>query len=160
MPGVSPLSPPYLTPNLRNNRSTGRRDMKTVCIPALAVTFLTLGPVPASAQTETVQEGTVLVDGRRLELPVSYLRLNENSIVRTENGRVEIGLAGGDGLFLAACGILRSPPIKYFNPVAWAPAVSFKQAECVRVSNRATVDWCARASIRNVRVCRGRDGDA
>jgi hypothetical protein len=100
MPGVSPLSPPYLTPNLRNNRSTGRRDMKTVCIPALAVTFLTLGPVPASAQTETVQEGTVLVDGRRLELPVSYLRLNENSIVRTENGRVEIGLAGGDSLFL------------------------------------------------------------
>jgi hypothetical protein len=51
--------------------------MKTVCIPALAVTFLTLGPVPASAQTETVQEvvahmeGTVLVDGRQLELPVS-----------------------------------------------------------------------------------------
>jgi hypothetical protein len=81
--------------------------MKADWISALATAFLTFGSVVVFAQPGTSREvviahmeGTVVLDGLRLESSASPLPLKANSVVHTENGRVEIMLASGDALFL------------------------------------------------------------
>ncbi len=80
--------------------------MKADLISALATTLLTLGSVVVFAQPGTCREviahmeGTVVLDGLRVEPSASPFSLKENSVVHTENGRVEIMLASGDALFL------------------------------------------------------------
>jgi hypothetical protein len=67
--------------------------MRIVWTSALAIEFLMLGSVIVFAQPSTVREvtshieGTVFLDGQRLESSASHFPLKENSVVRTENGR-------------------------------------------------------------------------
>jgi hypothetical protein len=87
--------------------------MNAVWISALGFAFPTLGSAVAFAQPGTTHEviayieGTVFLDGQRLEPSASRLSLKEDSSVRTENGRVEILLAGGDTLFVGQNGSIR-----------------------------------------------------
>jgi hypothetical protein len=61
---------------------------------------IALAQPSASRVSITNIEGSVYVDGQRLELPVSRLPIKESSLVRTENGRAKILLAAGDIVFL------------------------------------------------------------
>src|SRR5690242_18278191 len=82
--------------------STGS-SMKAAWTLTIATTLLTLGSVVAFAQQGTSRElviahveGTVVFDGVRLEPSAAPFPLTSNSVVHTENGRVEIILASGD----------------------------------------------------------------
>jgi hypothetical protein len=76
--------------------------MKTVWISALGLIAL----LKAFAQLGTARdaiaeiEGTVFLDGDRLDPEASHRALRENSVVRTEDGRVKILLAAGRSVFL------------------------------------------------------------
>ena len=81
--------------------------MKAAWTLTIATTFLTLGSVVVLAQPGTSRdrvivhvEGTVILDGLRLEPSAAPLPFYSNSMVHTENGRVEFILASGDALFL------------------------------------------------------------
>ena len=80
--------------------------MKAVWTLTLAIALLALGSVVVFPQPETSRaviahmEGTVVMDGVRLEPSASRFPLSANSVVHTKNGRVEITLASGDALFL------------------------------------------------------------
>jgi len=79
--------------------------MSAARISAVATTFLTLSVVVCAQsgpfhEAITHIEETVFLDGVRLEPSASPIRLKQNSVARTENGRVEIALASGDTLFL------------------------------------------------------------
>ncbi|SRR5258708_4908263 len=82
--------------------------MRPVWRTAFAITSLTISTAMAFAREEIAHiEGTVFLDGQQLETssqPVLY----ENSIVRTEDGRVEIRLASSDLLFLGAQGSIKA----------------------------------------------------
>jgi hypothetical protein len=87
--------------------------MKTLWISGLAIAFVTLGSSTAFVQLGTAQEvithieGVVFLDGRRLEPSASQVPLQKNSVVRTEEGRVEIRLAAGSTVFLGENGSAR-----------------------------------------------------
>lgn len=78
----------------------------------LAITFFMHGSGIAFAQIAARDviahvEGTVYLNGRRLDPSSSELPLRENSIVRTETGRVKVLLASGDSVFLGENGSVR-----------------------------------------------------
>ena len=80
--------------------------MKVVWISALAYLLLTLGTDKAFSQPATLRdvvahiEGTVVLDGQRLDTPPSFFPMKANSVVHTESGRAEIRLTTGDRVFL------------------------------------------------------------
>lgn len=95
--------------------------MNSVWISALGIEFLTFGSVVALAQQGTAREviahveGTVFLDGQRLEPSATRLPVKEDASVRTENGRVEILLAAGDTVFLGENGSMRFSGNRGFN---------------------------------------------
>ena len=87
--------------------------MQSARTPPLVILFVTVGSVAALAQQVTAREviarieGSVFLDGQRLEPSASRWPLKEHSVVRTENGRAEIILLFGDTLFLGENGSVR-----------------------------------------------------
>ena len=86
--------------------------MKRISLSGLATTFLALHALVASAQQTTSGrishvEGTVFLDGKRLESSATHVPMKENSLVRTEAGRIKILLAPGVALRLAENGSFR-----------------------------------------------------
>ena len=86
--------------------------MKRIWLSRLATTFLALHALVASAQQIASGrishvEGTVFLDGQRLESSATHVPIKENSLVRTEAGRIKILLAPGVDLRLAENGSFR-----------------------------------------------------
>ena len=95
-----------LTRCLITNQTTGRGTYEAVWISALVTLSLMLGAAMAFEQPGAARqvvahiEGTVLIDGQRLDTSASPFPLRQNSVVRTESGRAEIRLTAGDTVFL------------------------------------------------------------